>query len=138
MNVEKWQSMSDEQKTKFMRNVFKHLDLGETFDYAECRRVYEKMKEHGKEGYGVYNNPCLTLKLVDPIMAGHVLSWMYSKFDIEGNVTLYGETAPIFGYNMTELSFDKHSLMEYNEDEQNILREAVRIINRKVKAFKED
>ena len=138
MNKEKWNSMTDEQKTHFMRNVFKDLDLGETFDYAECRKRYERLKEMGKERFGKFENPCLTLELVDPIMANDVLSWMYCHFDDEGNIVANGETPPIFGYNITELTFDKHSLMEYSENEQNVLREAVRIINRRVKVFKEE
>ena len=137
MRKEKWQSMTDEQKTLFMRNVFKELNLGETFDYAECRRVYNRMAEMGKADYGVYDNPCITLRLVDPVLAGEILSWMYLRFDDEGHSAQSGETAPIFGYDMVELTFDKYSLMEYSDEEQDVLRRAIQIINNKVKAFKE-
>ena len=45
MDKEKWQSMTDEEKTMFMRKVFKSMNIGDSFDYAECRRVYERMTE---------------------------------------------------------------------------------------------
>ena len=43
MNKEKWQSMTDEQKTSYMRKVFKEMNIGDSFDYAECRRVHDRM-----------------------------------------------------------------------------------------------
>ena len=139
MNKEKWNGMTDEQKTKFMRNVFKQLNFGDEFDYAESRKHYERMKEAGLGSHGAYANPCITLELVDPIMATEILSWMYSHFDDEGNNTVSsGETPPIFGYNMTELTFDKSTLMDYNDSEKEVLREAIRIINKHAKAFKEE
>ena len=114
-----------------MRNVFKDMDLGETFDYAECVKMSERMKEHNGELYGVFNNPCIVLELVDPNMAYMLLGWMYRKFNDQGETDPNGYTAPLFGYNMVELYFDKGSLMDFSDSEKDILREAVRIIKEK-------
>lgn len=138
MKKEKWFNMSDDQKTSFMRNVFKDMDLGETFDYAECVRISERMKEHTGELYGVFNNPCIVLELVDPIMANMLLDWMYRKFNDQGETDLNGDTAPLFGYNMVELYFDKGSLMDFSDSEKDILREAVRIIKERTNGKDKD
>ena len=135
MNKEKWQSLTDEQKTSYMRKVFKEMNIGESFDYAECRRVHERMTEVGIGTHGVYNNPCVVLELFDPIMASTIMGWMYSNFDDNGDRVGCGKgsPAPLFGYNLVELVFDKGSLMEFSDDEKNVLREAMRIIGEKTK-----
>lgn len=135
MNKEKWQSMTDEQKTSYMRNVFKEMKIGESFDYAECRRVYELMTDAEAGTHGVYQNPCIVLELFDPIMAHTIMSWMYRSFDDNGNRVGYaqGSPAPLFGYNMVELTFDKDTLMEFSDSEKQTLREAMRIIGEKTK-----
>ena len=134
MTKEKWQSMTDEKKTSYMRKVFKAMNIGESFDYADCRRVYEVLKANGG-AYGVYENPCVVLELFDPIMAPLIMRWMCSKFDDNGDVAKNGQgtEAPLFGYRMTELFFDKGSLMEFSDNEKQILREAMRIIGEKTK-----
>ena len=139
MHKEKWQSMTDEQKTAFMRNVFKTFDFGESFDYAKCREYYERMTdEHGT--YGVYQNPCVVLELVDPIMAPVIMRWMYCRFDDNGERVGHGlgDTAPLFGYNLDELTFDKGSLMNFSDSEKQVLREAVRIIKEKTKSERDE
>ena len=135
MNKEKWQSMTDEQKTSYMRKVFKNMNIGESFDYAECRRVYDRMTEAGAGTHGVYQNPCIVLELFDPIMAPTIMSWMYRNFDDNGDAVGYtqGSPAPLFGYNMIELTFDKGTLMGFSDTEKQILRDAMRIIAEKTK-----
>ena len=135
MNKEKWQSMTDEQKTSYMRKVFKEMNIGDSFDYAECRRVYDRMTEAGAGTHGVYHNPCIVLELFDPIMAPTIMSWMYRNFDDNGDTVGYaqGSPAPLFGYNLIELTFDKGTLMEFSDSEKQILREAMRIIGEKTK-----
>lgn len=119
--------MSDEQKTTFMRNAMKEMNLGDSFDYAESRRVYERLKE-----LGACKRPCITLELVDPVMAVELLSWMYRKFDENGNHAPEGETIPLFGYNMVTHWFDEGSLMKFSDEEQAVLKEAVNILNKKI------
>ena len=138
MTKEKWQSMTDEQKTSYMRNVFKSMNFGESFDYAESRRVHERMKQLRMGTFTEeFQNPCIVLELVDPIMASELMSWMYSTYNDEGNYVgstkQDSETAPIFGYNMIEFVPDKHSLMEFSNSEKQVLREAMRIIGEKTK-----
>lgn len=138
MNKDKWSALTDEEKTAFMRNVFKEMNIGESFDYAECRKLHERMTELDAGTHGVYLNPCIVLELVDPIMAPAIMGWMYANYDEDGKRTGYakGQTAPLFGYNMVELTFDKGSLMKFSNEEKQILREAMRIIGEKTK--KED
>lgn len=136
MKKEKWDAMSDEQKTIFMRNVFKDMNLGENFDYKECKKRAERFKEVSNEYYGAYKNPCIVVELVDPIMACSLMSWMYGMYNETGERIGDGETAPLFGYNMAELYYDKGSLMEFTDNEKSILREAMRIIEDKVKEKK--
>ena len=134
MTQEKWQSMTDEEKTSYMRKVFKKMNIGDSFDYAESRKVYERMTDFGCGKFGVYQNPCIVLELFDPIMAAEIMSWMYQKFDDNGDVPeVGGSPAPLFGYKMVELVFDKSSLMEFSDDEKRILREAMLIIGEKAK-----
>lgn len=135
MTREKWERLSDDEKTKYMRNVFRNLQFGEKFDYAALRKHHERLMELDKsrfENYGVYQNPCLVLEIFDPIMAPMIMDWMYSKFDDEGNLDSDGSPAPLFGYMGTDLYFDKKSLMEFNEEEKSILGEAMRIIHKRV------
>lgn len=135
MDKEKWQSMTDEQKTSYMRKVFKEMNIGDCFDYTECRRLYDRMTEVGAGTHGVYQNPCIVLELFDPIMASTIMSWMYRNFDDNGNTAGYGKgsPAPLFGYNLVELTFDKGTLMKFSDNEKQILREAMRIIGEKTK-----
>jgi hypothetical protein len=135
MNKEKWQSMTDEQKTSYMRKVFKEMNIGDSFDYAECRRVHDRMTAVDAGTYGVYQNPCIVLELFDPIMAPAIMRWMYRNFDDNGDAVGYaqGSPAPLFGYKLVELTFDKGTLMEFSDSEKQILREAMRIIGEKTK-----
>lgn len=135
MDKEKWQSMTDEQKTSYMRKVFKEMNIGDCFDYAECRRVYDRMTDAGAGTHGVFHNPCIVLELFDPVMASTIMSWMYRKFDDNGDSVDCdeGSPAPLFGYNMVELTIDKGTLMEFSDSEKQILREAMRIIGEKTK-----
>jgi len=84
---------------------------------------------------GAYENPCIVLQLVDPIMAADIFAWMYMPFDENGEPTEYtkGNPAPLFGYNLVEFVLDKHSLMDFSDKEKEILREAMRIIGEKTK-----
>ena len=135
MTREKWERLSDDEKTKYMRNAFRNLQFGEKFDYAALRKHHERLIELDKnrfENYGVYQNPCLVLEIFDPIMAPMIMDWMFSKLDDEGNLDNDGSPAPLFGYMVTDLCFDVKSLMEFNEEEKSILREAMRIIYKRV------
>ena len=134
MTKEKWQSMTDEQKTSYMRKVFKSMNIGESYDYAKDREVYERLTENNVT-HGVYQNPCIVLELFDPVMAHTIMSWMYRNFDDNGDAVGYtqGSPAPLFGYSLIELTFDKSTLMDFSDNEKQVLREAMRIIGEKTK-----
>ena len=134
MTKEKWQSMTDDQKTSYMRKVFKAMNIGDSYDYAKDREVYERLTEENVT-HGVYKNPCIVLELFDPVMAHTIMSWMYRNFDDNGDAVGYaqGSPAPLFGYNLIELTFDKSTLMEFSDTEKQVLREAMRIIGEKTK-----
>lgn len=132
MKKDIWDAMSDEQKTVFMHNVFKDMDVGAEFDYSECKKWAERFKEAKGEYYGVFNNPCVVLELTDPILACRLMSWLYRKYDENGNPTSEGgQTAPLFGYTMKELYFNKGSLMQFSDSEKDILRRAIEILKEK-------
>lgn len=132
MNKEKWSSMTDEQKTTFMRNVFKTWHFGEDFDYAERRRFHDDLVKE-RMHYGEFENPCLVLEIVDPIMAFPMMSWLYGQYGDDGKPSKNGESAPLFGYNLKEIYFDKGSLMGYSSEEEDVLRRAFEIIKSKMK-----
>lgn len=132
MNIKKWQKMTDEQKTVFMHNVFKVLHIGETFDYAELRKRYEEVQKN--YGFSVMGGkkPLLELELVDPVMTAAVSSWLYCKFDDEGNQAVFGETAPLFGYNLETWWGDKTILMKLTSQEKATLASAINIMKNKL------
>lgn len=140
MNKEKWQGMTDDQKSEYMRNVFAALNFGPDYDYAADRKRYEQLHETDNEVLPVYENPCIVLRLFDPVMTCRLFQWMYGSFDDAGNKTKYtkGEPAPLFGYEIIELVFDKHSLMDFSYEEKQILREAMRIIGQHVTKHDEE
>lgn len=133
MTKEKWSALTDEQKNDFMRNAFRVMGIGDTFDYSRCRKLYERMKDDDRlMGFGEFKQPCIVLELVDPIMAHLLMSWMYTTIDIQtGEPNLGGCSVPIFGYKIIELFPDKGSLMKFSDTERSVLREAMRIIREK-------
>ena len=142
MTKEVWDSWFDDEKTQFMRGVFADFAFGQEFDYAKERDNYERWQERLKTegapcGVTPCKNPCLVLTLIDPILAEWVFSWMYRGFNKDGTTEDKGETkylAPIFGYVLDEYVLDKHSLMQYSDSERQILADAVKILNKQVKA----
>ena len=133
MNKEKWSSMTDDQKTIFMRNVFKTWHFGEDFDYADRRRFHDALVDKGLN-YGEFENPCLVLEIVDPVMAFPITSWLYGSFRDDGKPSESGgESAPLFGYNLKEIYFNKGSLTGFSEEEESLIQAAFDIIRRKTK-----
>ena len=92
----------------------------------EYRKVYRQARLTNNTM--AYENPVLVLKLIDPIMADMVLSWMYNKVELpNGKKT----EVPFLGYNLMEFVFDKSSLMNYDDEEKEVLRDAIRILKNK-------
>lgn len=131
VSKEYWANLSDEDKSNLIRRFCKLHGLGPDFDYSELKRFHEEMKERYANNTGLYrgNNPCenpvLVLKLVDPIMAEIIFSWMYTKLDLPDGTS---SEIPFMGYHLVEYVFDKGSLMGFTDEEKNVLNHAINIL----------
>lgn len=119
LTKENWASLTDEEKTHELQKLMPGIT------YQEYKEQYERLKELGKESAMIFNNPVITLKLIDPIMAPSLFGWMYSRGDKINHI-------PLFGYEMTELTFDKSSLMGFSDDEKNVLSHAFNILKNRI------
>lgn len=71
-------------------------------------------------------NPCISLRLVDPVLSNMIMAWMYRKDDIlEGQI-------PFMGFTIEEFVFNKGSLMKYSGEEKEVLKHAIEIIKNKM------
>ena len=133
VDKEQWEKLSDEDKSYVIGKFCEELGLGKDFDYAKAREYHERVQEGYRQARltnntMAYENPVLVLKLIDPIMADMVLSWMYNKVELpNGKKT----EVPFLGYNLMEFVFDKSSLMNYNSEEKEVLRDAICILKNK-------
>ena len=119
LTKENWASLTDEEKTHELQKIMPGVT------YQEYREEYERLKELGKEDFMVFNNPVITLELIDPVMAASLMSWMYRSGDKIKHI-------PIFGYEMKELTFDKSTLMEFSDDEKTILQQAFNVLKNRI------
>lgn len=119
LTKENWASLTDEEKTHELQKLIPGVT------YQEYKTEYERLKELGKEDFMVFNNPVITLELIDPVMAASLLSWMYRHGDKINHI-------PLFGYEMKELTFDKSSLMGFSDDEKNVLSHAFNILKNRI------
>lgn len=133
---EQWESFSDEEKSRIIQEFCKAIGLGPDFSYSKMRENAGKLNETYKKAglIPVENpsneNPILVLKLIDPLMANMVFSWMFKKVELKALNGVRSEV-PFLGYHLMEYVFDKSSLMEYDQSEKEILNEAVKILKRK-------
>lgn len=122
-DIEKWQALPDEEKDKVLKNFWDRL---KGFDYKEICREFGMMESLGMGMYGL-KNPVLVLRLADEKMSHQIMSWLYHTADTsQGKMHI-----PLFGYFLDEIVFDKSSLMSYDDNEKEILRQAIRIIQEK-------
>lgn len=127
---ESWAKLSDNDKTKFIRKFCEMHSLN-NFDYAKAKEFAEKMKNVSC-AFINNSNPCIVLRNIDPILTQLVLSWMYSEIEItseDGHVIK--NNCPFAGFGIEEIYFDKSSLMEYSDEEKEILNKAVEILTTK-------
>ena len=133
VDKEQWEKLSDEDKSYVIGKFCEELGLGKDFDYAKAREYHELLQEGYRQlrltnNTSADENQGLVLKLIDPIMADMVLSWMYNKVELpNGKKT----EVPFLGYNLMEFVFDKSSLMNYDDEEKEVLRDAIRILKNK-------
>lgn len=130
VSKEYWASLSDEDKSKIIREFCKINNIGPEFDYAKVRAFSERIKQIYKEAgiiqfNKVCEHPVIVLKLVDPLMAEMIFSWMYTRVKLpNGNQS----EVPFMGYHLVEYVFDKGSLMEFTDEEKDVLNHAVNIL----------
>lgn len=130
MVKEDWANLSDEEKTRVIREFMKQVGL-ENFDYTKTKASFDYLKKTQKEmsiDISNWENPVLVLELVDPVMAGMVFAWMYKNIKLSNGK---GSTVPFLGYNIVEFVFNKGSLMSYTSEEKEILRKAMSILKDK-------
>lgn len=133
VDKEQWEKLSDEDKSYVIGKFCESLGLGKDFDYAKAREYHDRVQEGYRQARltnnnMAYENPVLVLKLIDPIMADMILAWMYAKVELpNGKKT----EVPFLGYNLMEFVFDKNSLMNYDDEEKEVLRDAIRILKNK-------
>lgn len=119
LTKENWESLTDDEKTQELQKIIPGVD------YAQYRKVYEKLKEVDRDWFGVFEHPVLVLELIDPIMGHAVMNWLYTKGDkIDG--------IPLFGYKLTEICLDKSSLSGFSDEERVVVRRAMEILKSKV------
>jgi len=122
-DIEKWQALSDEEKDKALKALLQRLD---GLNYKDICKHHDLMTESDMSAYA-YKHPVLVLRLADEKMSHQIMSWLFSTVD-----TSQGKMhVPLFGYFLDEIVFDKSSLMSYDDNEKEILRQAIRIIQEK-------
>lgn len=122
-DIKKWQALPDEEKTAVLQSFLKRLD---GLKYEDICKTHERMRDI-RAGDWVWEHPVLVLRLADKKMTEQILAWMYHKVE-----TSQGEIhVPFGGYFLEELVFDKFSLMQYSDDEKEILRQAMQILQEK-------
>lgn len=119
----KWNELTDSEKSIIINDFVNNASLI-NFDYEKERKLYDTI-QHEREIYPKYNEPCLILKLVDPVMTMPLLNWLFEKHELlDGGI-------PFMGYELQEIALDKSSLMNYNDEEKNIINKAIEIIKNK-------
>ena len=120
--VEKWKALPDEEKQKVLDAFKRRID---NLVYSDICKSYERYQEVG--GNYKWEHPVLLLRLADEKMTSHILSWLYSEVETsQGKMNI-----PFGGYFLEEITFDKSSLMAYDDEEKEVLRKAIQIIRNK-------
>ena len=127
---ESWSNLSDNDKTQFIRKFCELHHLND-FDYTKAKENAEKLKDVTGAFINV-DNPCIVLRNIDPILTRLILSWMYTEIEITTeNGKIIKNNCPFGGMGIEELWFDKSCLMQYSDEEKDILNRAIEILKRK-------
>lgn len=120
--VERWKALPDEEKQKVLDEFKRRID---NLVYSDICKSYEFYQENG--GNYKWKHPVLLLRLADEKMTHQILSWLYSEVETsQGKMNV-----PFGGYFLEEITFDKSSLMAYDDEEKEVLRKAIQIIRNK-------
>lgn len=122
-DIKKWQALSEEEKDKVLKEFLNRLD---GLNYKDICHSSALMEEANLGTYK-FKHPVLVLRLADEKMSHQIMAWLYSTVETsQGKIHV-----PLFGYFLDEIVFDKSSLMSYDDNEKEILRQAIRIIQEK-------
>ena len=135
--IEKWQSLTDEQRNRIVQRMHEVMDFANPNFYFKCVRREAKAK--AELGQGAYTglidnpNPCLVLTCCDPILSTVIQRWMYTNIQVEDKdgTIIWNDRMPLGGFFLDEVYFDKSSLMKYTDDEKKVINEAINIIKNK-------
>lgn len=117
LTKESWENLTDDEKTQELQEIMPGVN------YKYYKELYNMCMEHGRLN-PAFENPCLSLKLIDPVLTMMLWSWMYSKGKKLNNI-------PLFGYRLEEITIDKSSLMNFTNSEKDILSSAIKILQDK-------
>ena len=119
LTKENWAALTTEEKTKELQRVLPGAD------YQYFLDDYNLIKEFDSNSTLLceWEHPVLVLKLIDPVMATQIMTWMYRQGEKLANV-------PFFGYSLEEIHFDKDNLPTFSESEKEIIKEAIKILNK--------
>lgn len=137
MDKEFWNALSDEEKTNAI-NEFLRQTGWKDFDYKKAREDYERLKKEIPEDkfwyyYCQLENPCMAFSLIDPVLSHAMYGLLYSTYKYQTESGEKQDTVPVLGFRADELYFNKGTLMEFSDSERQILEEATRIIQSKIR-----
>ena len=134
--IDKWQSLNDEQRNRIVQRMHEVMDFNNPNFYFDCVKVEAKLKEINGGGWtGLISNPnpCLVLTCCDPLLSRIIGIWLNTEIQVEdkdGSI-IWNDRIPFAGFFLDEIYFDKSSLMQYSDDEKDIINKAIDIIKNK-------
>lgn len=118
LTKESWSNLTDDEKTAELQLIIPGAD------YKKYKEHYEKYYNNSSIEFD-FEHPCLTLKLIDPVMTYMLVDWLYRKGNRVNQI-------PIFGYALEKITLDEKSLMGFSKEESEILSKALNIISNKI------
>lgn len=135
--IDKWQSLTNEQRNRIVQRMHEVMDFANPNFYFDCIKVENRMKaqldEDAYTGLIQNPNPCLVLTCCDPLLSRIIGKWLNTRIQVEdkdGSI-IWNDRMPFGGFFLDEIYFDKSSLMQYSDNEKDIINEAINIIKNK-------
>lgn len=135
--IDKWQSLNNEQRNKIVQRMHEVMDFSNPNFYFDCIKVENCMKAQlGEDAYtGLIQNPnpCLVLTCCDPLLSRILGKWMNTRIQVEDKdgTIIWNDRLPFAGFFLDEIYFNKSSLMQYTDEEKDIINKAISIIKNK-------
>lgn len=134
--IDKWQNLNNEQRNRIVQRMHEVMDFSNPNFYFDCVRTEARFKEANGGGWtGLIENPnpCLVLTCCDSLLSRILGRWLNTKIQVEDKdgTIIWNDRLPFAGFFLDEIYFDKSSLMQYSDDEKNIINKAISIIKNK-------